>query len=70
MKVAGPSQIWEVYVLRLDVAGIKHCRLYDVRDRTRTILIAEWALINPTFYRPIRGENNSHRRSVNLGIDP
>jgi hypothetical protein len=70
MKVAGLSQIWEVYELMFDVAGTKHYRLQDIRERTRTITISEWALINPRFYRPIHRENNPHRRSVIVGIDP
>jgi len=61
MKVAGPSQIWEVYELTFDLVGIKHCRLRDVRDRTRTILISEWALMNQRFYQPIDGENLPYR---------
>ena len=66
-KVAGLSQTWEVYGMMSDLVGIKHCRLLDVHDRTRTILISEWALLNPRFYWPIHSENPPHRWSFNVG---
>lgn len=51
-KVSFPAIVWEVVGHRTDLDGIRHVRLVNVADQTRTVLIGEGFLARPDAYIP------------------
>ncbi|HLI13888.1 MAG TPA: hypothetical protein VKY65_20025 [Alphaproteobacteria bacterium] len=51
-KVGTPRPVWKVHRLVVDQEGLRHFRLQDEQDPSKTILISERALLNRRFFRP------------------
>lgn len=52
-KAAAAIHTWEVRELVIDREGIRHFRLCDVKDPSRSILVSERALLNPRYFRAV-----------------
>jgi hypothetical protein len=49
-KASGPSNVWEVVRLVIESEAIRHYRLNDVADPSKSILISEHALVNSRYF--------------------
>jgi hypothetical protein len=49
-KVSGPSNVWEVVRLVIESEAIRHYRLNNVADLSKSILISEHALVNSRYF--------------------
>lgn len=52
-KAAAALHTWEVGELVIDHEGIRHFRLRDVKDPSRSILVSEQALLNTRYFRAV-----------------
>ena len=52
-KVGATSFTWTVVSIDVDLEGIRHCHIVDIKDRTNIKLISENTLTNRRFYRLI-----------------
>ncbi|MGE5203092.1 MAG: hypothetical protein ACM3O6_13610 [Acidobacteriota bacterium] len=42
--------VWEVIAVRLDLEGVRHCRIVEMNNRSNEKLISEKTLTNRKFY--------------------
>jgi hypothetical protein len=49
-KASGPSNVWEVVRLVIESEAIRHYRLNNVADLSKSILISEHALVNSRYF--------------------
>jgi hypothetical protein len=52
-KVSGPPNAWEVVGVVIGSEGMRHYRLDNVADPSKSILISERALLNSRYFRAV-----------------
>lgn len=54
-KIDAAWVTWTVIDIRVDLEGVRHCRIVNSNDRTNSKLIAERTLTDRKFYRLVAG---------------